>query len=271
MEKINCDIIQDLIPSYLDGICSEATRRCVEEHTRTCEKCRQTITDCRNNTLSGKKLDEKALDGLKKVRNMMRFQKFVSLFTLLLMIFLGVRLYVIRKNIFSYSVCLIIFVLSMFINILSGMLDTRKRSPEKAELLSGAAAFALDIYLAVIILYSIKRFADGSPLFGWAPEQYGPFLMSQSILSFVIQLALFLYHFICIVQQDKNCSWLLCLDMTGIFLALEYAQLFGSMDTFDGFLSTFIRITFATAVTGTLGIAASFLLIKDVKKTNTSF
>ena len=32
MEKMNCDIIKDLIPSYIDGICSGASKNCVEEH-----------------------------------------------------------------------------------------------------------------------------------------------------------------------------------------------------------------------------------------------
>jgi len=29
MKKINCDIIQDLIPSYADEVCSCATKECV--------------------------------------------------------------------------------------------------------------------------------------------------------------------------------------------------------------------------------------------------
>ncbi|MDN0061516.1 zf-HC2 domain-containing protein [Mediterraneibacter glycyrrhizinilyticus] len=41
--KITCDIISDLIPSYIDDICTADSRRLIEEHIRTCEKCRQKI------------------------------------------------------------------------------------------------------------------------------------------------------------------------------------------------------------------------------------
>lgn len=40
--KITCDVIQDLMPSYIDGILSEDSRALVEEHmepVRNAEKC----------------------------------------------------------------------------------------------------------------------------------------------------------------------------------------------------------------------------------------
>ena len=38
-----CNIIQDLLPSYVDGLCSAESQRAVEEHVRGCEPCRQTL------------------------------------------------------------------------------------------------------------------------------------------------------------------------------------------------------------------------------------
>ncbi|MDE6314087.1 MAG: zf-HC2 domain-containing protein [Lachnospiraceae bacterium] len=37
--KLNCDLIQDLLPLYQDGICSESSRNAVEEHLQECAKC----------------------------------------------------------------------------------------------------------------------------------------------------------------------------------------------------------------------------------------
>lgn len=39
--KITCDVIQDLMPSYIDGILSEDSRALVEEHMGTCQECRK--------------------------------------------------------------------------------------------------------------------------------------------------------------------------------------------------------------------------------------
>lgn len=39
--KITCDVIQDLIPSYIDGILSEDSKALVEEHMGICQECRK--------------------------------------------------------------------------------------------------------------------------------------------------------------------------------------------------------------------------------------
>ncbi len=70
--KISCEIIKDLLPLYEDGVCSEESRKVIEEHLEKCEECR---------ALSGVKLnisDEYAENaerdgkvikkGLKKIR-----------------------------------------------------------------------------------------------------------------------------------------------------------------------------------------------------------
>ncbi|MBE6107520.1 MAG: hypothetical protein E7192_02640 [Erysipelotrichaceae bacterium] len=41
--KMHCDIISDLIPSYVDGVCSEKTKELVEEHLLECEQCRELV------------------------------------------------------------------------------------------------------------------------------------------------------------------------------------------------------------------------------------
>ena len=37
--NFTCDIIQDLMPSYIDGICSESSKNLIEKHIKECEVC----------------------------------------------------------------------------------------------------------------------------------------------------------------------------------------------------------------------------------------
>ena len=39
--KINCNIIRDILPLYVDGVVSADTSALVEEHLTECEDCRQ--------------------------------------------------------------------------------------------------------------------------------------------------------------------------------------------------------------------------------------
>lgn len=41
--KITCNIIEDLLPSYVDQICSEDSCRLIEEHVRGCTSCAQKL------------------------------------------------------------------------------------------------------------------------------------------------------------------------------------------------------------------------------------
>ena len=42
---MNCDIVKDLIPLYIDGCCSEESSKIVEEHIRDCGDCKKLLDD----------------------------------------------------------------------------------------------------------------------------------------------------------------------------------------------------------------------------------
>ncbi len=45
--KLSCDVIQDLLPLYHDGVCSEESKRIVEEHMEICSDCRDVLCGLR--------------------------------------------------------------------------------------------------------------------------------------------------------------------------------------------------------------------------------
>lgn len=45
--KVTCDIINDLLPLYVDEVCSESSKQAVEEHIKKCEKCSETLNAMR--------------------------------------------------------------------------------------------------------------------------------------------------------------------------------------------------------------------------------
>lgn len=40
---MDCNIIRDLFPSYIDGICSPESRSCVQDHINECMECRERL------------------------------------------------------------------------------------------------------------------------------------------------------------------------------------------------------------------------------------
>ena len=41
--EINCEIIKDLLPLYVDKLVSEETKNIVEEHIEECDNCKSTL------------------------------------------------------------------------------------------------------------------------------------------------------------------------------------------------------------------------------------
>ena len=39
MNKIPCKIIEDLLPMYIDQVCSNETKEIIENHLKQCDKC----------------------------------------------------------------------------------------------------------------------------------------------------------------------------------------------------------------------------------------
>ena len=44
---MKCEIIRDLLPSYIDGLTSTESNEMIEEHLQECAKCREYLSDMR--------------------------------------------------------------------------------------------------------------------------------------------------------------------------------------------------------------------------------
>ncbi|MBQ6389481.1 MAG: DUF4825 domain-containing protein [Mogibacterium sp.] len=69
--RITCEVIQDLMPSYVDGLASESTARLIEEHIRDCAECRAMLENMQADGQAAQTPDDrdrKEIDFLRKSR-----------------------------------------------------------------------------------------------------------------------------------------------------------------------------------------------------------
>ena len=64
---LSCEIVRDLLPSYLDGVASDASKDAVERHMEECPDCRETLRRMKEPEETAL-TEEKEIDYLKKVR-----------------------------------------------------------------------------------------------------------------------------------------------------------------------------------------------------------
>ena len=72
---MNCNIIKDLLPSYIDGICSEETVVAVEKHIEHCPGCKDTMQMMMQPTVQIVETNvEAAKEPFKRINKKRRFQ-----------------------------------------------------------------------------------------------------------------------------------------------------------------------------------------------------
>lgn len=56
---MNCEVIRDLLPLYVDDACSEETRRIIDEHTQTCPDCANMLKELQSHEIEEDLREEK--------------------------------------------------------------------------------------------------------------------------------------------------------------------------------------------------------------------
>ncbi|MGE7614105.1 zf-HC2 domain-containing protein [Paenibacillus sp. FSL F4-0243] len=84
MNRISCDVVQDLLPLYYDDICSETSKGLVEEHLVDCPDCRSSLEQLKSSLslpiqdMEVNKLEGKGLQSIKRMWSRTRSMAFMK-------------------------------------------------------------------------------------------------------------------------------------------------------------------------------------------------
>ncbi len=76
--KTNCKVIEDLLPLYIDEVCSDESKRLVEEHLEECDACSAKLNAQKADiTVDKEEIEQnlKAKDPFKKIRRKQIYPK----------------------------------------------------------------------------------------------------------------------------------------------------------------------------------------------------
>ena len=106
MSKVPCEVIQDLMPLYVDGLTNEVTDKVIEEHVENCDKCRKVLEMMRTGSDMEYVPDEnekQEIDFLKKnkKKNLRIILSSIGAAALIIAVVIFMRLYVVGQNIYG--------------------------------------------------------------------------------------------------------------------------------------------------------------------------
>ena len=89
--NLTCELVEDLMPSYIDGLTSEVTNKAVREHLADCNKCKAKLDNMKEPCSEEKiEAEKKEIDFLKKNRRKNISTKLISLLAVVLVVAVAV-------------------------------------------------------------------------------------------------------------------------------------------------------------------------------------
>ena len=161
MPKTNCNIIKDLLPSYLDELCSTESCALLEEHFKECENCKKLYERTKLEMLHTRSSNAKEIDYFKKIKaNVSRKNKVIfAIITLLFILLLYCNL---NLTPYQYSNSLAMYLNYAFPVIVAGLLFTvlpdysEHSVPNKWKFSALGIEFVSITYIFGLIIYLAK-------------------------------------------------------------------------------------------------------------------
>lgn len=253
MNKKQCDIIQDLLPSYVDGICSEASKLWIEEHLAECEVCRQTMERLKKTEISARKLELAQLDAGKKVKKKQLKNSMLNVGLCLCIAVLMVFVFAKRSDVVSQMMLYMALPSCMIITWLANRGRQKKRLWDKWDTVSLATVVVAIVYGIGMMLYMGLEALAGKEIFSMQVNEVGPFLHTQLVFTAVVCLGVYMSQMVRLYQKGSVNSIILSLCLMGIFLMLAYRVLMGGLSDEATVVLQLKRITFTVLGVGLVG------------------
>ena len=250
MSKRECDIIKDLLPSYVDEICSEASKEWIEEHLKECEECRKTVNILKNTEISAKKLEQESLEAGRKVLRKNLRQSVLNLGLCLLTAFLMLLVFELAGAKIPYMALHIIFPICLLMTWLTFRNQKKLRTWDKWDSVMTVTAVLATGYGAGMMRHGFSRAVNGETIFGLALNEFGPFLYGQMVLAAILCFCVYVLQIVRTVKQGRSNSLPLCLSLTGIFLMMAYCIYMGYLTDLNSAEEMLKKETFTVLLVG---------------------
>lgn len=266
MKEISCNIIQDLLPSYVDDICTEDSRHLIEEHISGCERCRTQLELLKSTELTDERGEQKRISYLKKIKRHYD-QGIVSLVFLTLMVIGGFLFLMFNDELagsFLYYIILPLMLMAAYCLTPDSPLAD-KRTKCAVILVFGSALvsiFMISYYVLLVFGWNILTEKTKIGPFGVPCNEIGPYLEKRIIFMAIVQLGIFILSNILIFRGYRIYKGIYGLTLTGIWLAGGYLCTLHNMSTVEGLFRRFAAMTIYIMIEGVVCSVAACVFAK---------
>lgn len=260
MNNLDCNVIKDLMPSYIDGICSENSKVLVEDHLLGCKDCKKIVEMMKQTEIVANKTNIKEIDYMKKVKKYFINKNIIILCLLIGFVVTGTTIvisYYGNVPLGLYYVILPVLMLGSYF-VLSH--HTVKKTKSKWKVIIGSLSMAFICYCIFIEIMTVKWVQSNIYPFGMEAVKVGPFIYNQFLIIAICQIAIFIGTIMISLKKESNNNILLGLSITGSCLTFSFISILKNMKTIESFVTIRNNSLLIILLEGILLIAITSIL-----------
>lgn len=265
-QGLNCNVIHDLLPSYIDGICSEDSKEIIENHISSCADCAELIKALRDSEIMEGNREIKQIAYMKKIKKHAGKKEFFGLGILIATIIIGSRIFMQHYGAVPLWLYLTLMPLILFDAhfVLADHITENRHTTQKTFLiLASILLLCFGISLAFISMHWIKR---GNYPFGIKASELGGFLNAVYLALALCQLAIFTAASALTFKTSNTHSLAVSISIIGLFLIFYTLSIFAILSTVEMSTKSIVKSAYLLLEGGCITAATEFVWAKRLRK-----
>ncbi len=263
---VDCSIVRDLIPSYVDRICSESSEKLVSSHIKKCEECKKYLEVLKYDELSAEKLNHGEIDFMKKIKR----KSVGNYISYAILITAMAALYVLHDK-----------MTGVFMRQWQGMLlipaflfgayimqkdYVRDYAADKAAVALDFLSAALLAYPVVVMYMALSWCGSGDFPTGLEAAALGPYVNTRIVAAAVLESLLFTGSVVSSQIRGKLNLGMQVMTMTGTCIGYTYSGMLRNLDHMEGFTQLAAGIVISYLSVGAVCGILLYLLYRRLRK-----
>lgn len=260
---LDCNVIRDLMPSYLDEICSEESRRLVDAHLISCAQCRTRIDLLKHTALTDERGEAEKISYLKKLKSHYMKKELISIVLLISAILGGFLLMQNYHTTLGLNSLYLSFALSVFAaySLAPHHVEPSKASRLPSVLMVMSTALLIVYFMIVIVSLPI---GSGAHVLHIPIDEIGYYLHRWLCWVAALQLGIFTAANLLRFRGYKLHKAIYGLTLTSAALASGFLRILGNLATVEAFYEMLAKMLICVVLEGILCSLLSCYIVKKM-------
>lgn len=240
--KKECNITRDLLPLYIEELCSEDSREYVEEHLKQCSECMSSYEYLKYTDLCVSATEKREINGFKKLEKNIFGKIYFNYFLFLVAIVIIIGILMLTTNRSYYWVyCLLmpLLMLATGFTFQNGSCEQRSGKHWKLWLIVQALLLLISTTAIFYLMYAFKYAYP----FRLPPAMIGPIMDTTYKINICVSLVCVVSHLYQVGRKKVRYSAWCNFAFLCIFMNLTYDATLYTMESFEGVLESLITKT----------------------------